>query len=137
MKVLFDTNVLIDVLAHREPFYGDSRRVVDLAASGEIEAFVGAGSIADIHYVVRKHHPNAGDALALIADLVTVVRPVDTAAADVLNAIQTGNPDFEDAIVAETALRERTDFIVTRNKADFPKSSIPAISPTDLIQRFA
>jgi Predicted nucleic acid-binding protein, contains PIN domain len=135
MKVLFDTNILIDVLARRSPFYADSKKAMDLAVSGKIDGIVGAGSITDIHYVIRSRYRDAGDALALIADLVEIVRPADTAAWDVLNAIKSGNADFEDAVIAETAVRESANFIVTRNKGDFAKSRVPALLPKELVEK--
>ena len=135
MKVLFDTNILIDVLAHRSPFYADSRKAVDLVVSGKIDGVVGAGSITDIHYTIKSRYRGAGDALVLISALVEIVRPVDTAARDVLNAIKSGSADFEDAVVAETAARESVDFIVTRNKNDFAKSRVPALLPAELVEK--
>ena len=133
MRVLLDTNVLIDVLARREPFYAESKRVVELAATDKIMAFVGAGSIADIYYIVRKNYHSPEAARRLISDLVMIVHPVDTAAKDVINALSSDLADFEDAIVAETAKREEMDYIVTRNGDDFMDTAIKALTPHQFI----
>ena len=136
MKVLFDTNILIDWLTRRTPFYHNSRAAMRLAMSGRVDAIASASSIKDVHYVISRHYRDTGDALALIAELLEIVRLADTTAQDVLNALQSGNVDFEDAVVSETAAREFADFIVTRNKSDFSGSPVPALLPSELIEKF-
>jgi predicted nucleic acid-binding protein len=54
MKVLFDTNVILDYLVQREPFYRDSREVIFLSAEKKLDGIIGAGSVADIYYICRK-----------------------------------------------------------------------------------
>jgi predicted nucleic acid-binding protein len=51
MKVLFDTNVILDYLMQRKPFYRDSREVILLSAENKLDGIIGAGSIADIYYI--------------------------------------------------------------------------------------
>ena len=136
MKVFFDTNVLVDVLALRVPFFTDSQKAIDLAGFGQIDAFTSASVIKDIHYIISNRYRNAGDALDLISELLVVVHLADTTAQDVFNAIKSGNVDFEDAIISETAAREFADVIVTRNKSDFMKSSVPVLLPSELVEKF-
>jgi len=136
MKVLLDTNVLIDWLTRRSPFYHDSRAAMRLAVSGRVDAIASASVIKDVHYVISRHYRDAGDALVLIAELLKIVRLADTTAQDVFNALQSRNADFEDAVVSETAARESADFIVTRNKPDFSDSPVPALLPSELIEKF-
>jgi predicted nucleic acid-binding protein len=135
MKVLLDTNVLLDVVEKREPFFSDSFEVFMKSARREIEAVIGAGSVTDIYYIARRNCKNAGQALGYIIDMLKVVTPVDTKAADLQEAIKLDFADFEDAVVAATAARENADFIVTRNAGDFTKSPVPAISPADFLKR--
>jgi predicted nucleic acid-binding protein len=135
MKVLLDTNVLLDVVEKREPFFSDSFEVFMKSARREIEAVIGAGSVTDIYYITRRNCKNAGQALGYIIDMLKVVTPVDTKAADLQEAIRLNFADFEDAVVAATAARENVDFIVTRNSGDFTKSPVPAISPADFLKQ--
>ncbi len=119
MKVLFDTNVLLDVVEKREPHFSDSYQVFMKSANLEIEAIIGAGSITDIYYVIKKNCKDTNKALGFIIDLIKIVNPVDTKATDIQEAIRLNFSDFEDAIVAATALRENVKYIITRNEADF------------------
>ena len=66
--------------------------------------------------------------------MIRIVRPVDTKASDILEAIRMNFSDFEDAVVAATAARENADYIITRNTKDFIKSPVPSISPADFLK---
>ena len=135
MKVLLDTNILLDVVEKREPYFSDSYQVFMKSATRDIEAIIGAGSIADIYYVTRRNCKDAKQALGFIVDLLKVVTSVDTKAVDVQEATTLNFSDFEDAIVASTAKREKADYIVTRNTVDFANSSVPAISPAEFLEK--
>ncbi|GHU13982.1 DNA-binding protein [Spirochaetia bacterium] len=134
MKVLLDTNVLLDIVERREPYFSDSYQVFLKSAAGKIESIVGAGSVTDIYYVNRKNCKNTEQALNSIVDLLTVVDLVDTKASDIQDALCLGFSDFEDAVIAATASRENADYIITRNGDDFIKSVIPAISPAEFLK---
>jgi predicted nucleic acid-binding protein len=135
MKVLLDTNVLLDVVEKREPFFSDSFQVFMQSAKKEIEAIIGASSVTDIYYVARRNCKNAGQALGYIIDMLRVVTAVDTKAADIQEAIRLNFTDFEDAVIAATAAREKADYVITRNAGDFTKSPVPVISPADFLRR--
>ena len=135
MKVLFDTNILLDVIEKREPHFSDSYQVFIKSAKREIEAIVGAGSITDIYYVINRNCKDVKQALGYIIDMTKIVTPVDTKAADIHEAIRLDFPDFEDAVVAATAARENVDYIITRNTADFVKSPVPAIQPLGFLDK--
>jgi predicted nucleic acid-binding protein len=133
MKVLFDTNVILDYLMQREPFYRDSREVILLSAENKLDGIIGAGSIADIYYICRKEYQSTEKSLNLIIDLLKLVTLVDTKAYDISNALTYNMPDFEDAIIAAAALREKADYIITRNAKDYSKSPVPAITPDEFL----
>jgi predicted nucleic acid-binding protein len=135
MRVLLDTNVLLDVVEKREPAFAASYEVFRKSAAKEIDAIIGAGSITDIYYVNRRNCGNDGQALNSIIDLLKVVTLVDTKATDIQEAIKFGFPDFEDAVIAATASREQADYIITGNVKDFSKSSVPAISPAEFLKQ--
>ena len=133
MKVLFDTNVLLDVVEKRAPHFSDSYQVFMKGARKEIEAIIGAGSITDIYYIIKKNCKDAQQALSSIVDMIKVVTPVDTKAEDIQEAIKMGFSDFEDAVVTATAAREKVDYILTRNTGDFIKSPVTAMQPSDFL----
>jgi predicted nucleic acid-binding protein len=135
MKVLIDTNVVIDVLERREAFFDDSYAIVKLAAEDKCDAFIPAGSIADVYYIIRKSGKNPVAARDAIASLLQLVHACDTAASDVIAALTLDVDDFEDSILAATARREKAEYIITRNERDFVQSPVPAISPAAFISR--
>ncbi|MDR3170069.1 MAG: PIN domain-containing protein, partial [Treponema sp.] len=122
VKVLFDLNVIIDIITKREPFYQYSNILFLMVANNQIEGIVAAGSIADIYYVVRKFFKSTLGILDMITDVLRVLNLVDTKVQDIWTAMGLGMSDFEDAIVAAVAQRENADYIVTRNCADFVNS---------------
>ena len=81
----------------------------------------------------QKNYQSTEKSLGLIIDLLKLVTLVDTKAHDVNIALGFSMSDFEDAIIAATALREAADYIITRNTKDFAKSPIPAITPDDFL----
>jgi predicted nucleic acid-binding protein len=134
MRALIDTNVIIDVIERREKFFDDSYAVLRIAAQGGIEVFIPAGNIADIYYIIRKSK-KAAVAREAIASLLQLVGACDTTASDVSSALSLGIGDFEDAILAATARREKAEYIITRNEKDFVNSPVPAISPAEFLAR--
>jgi predicted nucleic acid-binding protein len=118
------------LLLHRPQFrWNDSYAVLRLIAEDKLTGLFPAGSIADVYYIIRKSGKGAGETRSAIVALLELVNLCDTTAGDVSSALPLGIRDFEDAILAATAKREKADFIITRNKRDFTKSPVPALSP--------
>jgi predicted nucleic acid-binding protein len=134
MRVLLDTNILLDVVEKREPYFSASFQVFMKSAMKEIEAIIGASSVTDIYYITRRNCKNAEQALGSIIDMLKIVTPVDTKAVDIQEAIRLNFSDFEDGVVAATAARENADYLITRNTNDFTKSPVPAMSPADFLK---
>ena len=135
MKVFLDTNILLDIIEKREPFFNNSFEIFIKSAAGEIDTIIGAGSITDIYYITRKNCRDANQALGYIIDLLKVVNVADTKAMDIQEAVKADFLDFEDAVVAATAAREKADFIITRNTGDYINSVVPAINPVEFLNK--
>jgi predicted nucleic acid-binding protein len=120
MTVLFDTNVLIDISDHREPFYEKSLETFTLAVNGLIKGLVSAGAITDIYYIIRKSKQNREQALESVIMIANILHLADTTGVDIKTAIASDFPDFEDAVLSATADREKADYIITRNSNDLP-----------------
>jgi predicted nucleic acid-binding protein len=136
MKVTVDLNVLLDVAQNRLPHYHASEEVVHRVRRVEFAAVLPGHALTTLHYIFEKY---SGTALAnqtldgLLADFA--IHPVDKA--NFQHARQLPLSDFEDAVVAVTAEATGSDFIVTRNEADFVGSSVPAITPIDFLEHLA
>jgi predicted nucleic acid-binding protein len=132
MKVFVDTNVLLDVLAKREPFYADAARIWSLAERGRIEAQISVISFNNIYYVVRRqaNRRAAEKALRLMRNVFTAV-PLNV---QVLNqAMDAGFSDFEDAIHFHSAVDAGSDCLITRDADHFPATAVTVLSPAQFI----
>lgn len=137
MRIMLDTNIIIDVLLEREPFVDDSYRVLKLCEEHQMDGFVSASSVTDIYYLVRKYSHSTELAYKAIGKLLEIVKMCSVTNNDVLTAFQKKARDFEDCLVATCANSIRCDCIVTRNKKDFEEFDIPLLTPSELLQRFS
>jgi predicted nucleic acid-binding protein len=87
-----------------------------------------------VYYIIKKNYAGSQQAQQSIADLVEILLPVDTKAEDVQTAIKLEFSDFEDAVICATAIREKANYILTRNTEDFAKSPVKAITPADFLK---
>ena len=133
MRLFFDTNVLLDVLAAREPWVQDSAALLSLVDTGRVHGYVAAHTITTLHYLVSKHltREKASTALVELVDLVTIV-PVD--ASVIRKSLALAWQDFEDAVQAVCALEAEVDYFLTRNPLDFSALSIPVVNPSEALQ---
>lgn len=136
MNALIDTNVIVDVLTKREPFFADSSMVLDHAERGDFVATVCATTITTIFYLVRRQH-GAAATVKKIKDLTAIcsVAPVNQSVIEF--ALQSGFGDFEDAVLHHSAVLAGADCIVTRNEADFRESSLLVYSPAQFLAALA
>ena len=134
MRVLVDTCVAIDVLQHREPFWEDSFAVFMAVANRQADGFLSAKSFTDIYYLT--HHATHSDTEArkVVSTLLVPFDLLDTSGADCRRAISSQLSDYEDAVMAETALRSGMDCIVTRNQRDYKASPVPVYTPTEFLR---
>ena len=131
-RLFIDTNVLIDVLLEREPFYASSMQVWTLCEEGKFRGHISVISFNNIYFIVRKQksREDAQRTLTVLRDIFTPV-PLD---AQVINqSIAADFKDFEDAIQFHSALRADAQAIITRNPAHFPISGPRILSPKELI----
>jgi len=138
MRVLLDTNVIVDVLQKREPWRQDGETIFIAAAMNRIRACVTAKQIADIHYITKKLFKGQAhvDNLAkqIVGKLMSFIELEDTCAADCQTALGINSDDFEDAMLIACATRESMDYLVTRNIGHFTGSSVPVITPGDFVR---
>ena len=132
MKVLFDTNVVLDVLLARAPHAEPAARLMALVDRGKIEGLLCATTVTTIHYLAtkvigrRKAVKHLRELLAMF-DVARVDRAV------LLQALEPNFPDYEDAVLHEAARAAGATGIVTRNASDFAAASLPVFDPRELL----
>ncbi len=134
MKLLVDTNVIIDALTGREPFREAAEQIMLLAANQIEDMYITAGSVTDIYYLVRKHLHNTEHAKNAMFKLYQLFGILDVTADDCQNALLSDIKDYEDAVISCCAKRSKMDYIVTRNIKDYEKSKVKAVLPNDFIR---
>lgn len=129
MKVLIDTNIIIDVLAKREPFHVISAQILRLSETGQIEAFISANTVTDIVYILRKYILDKSVLTITIQNLLSIVDVADILKTDILRAFELDFNDYEDALQARCAKRIKANCIITRNPSGFANSPVSALTP--------
>ena len=134
MKVLVDTNVVLDVLLARQPFARHSSRVFALIEKSVIEGYLCATTVTTIDYLLSQSLPNkeASKSIERILDLFEVA-PVNRAILE--QALRSEIDDFEDAVLEQSAKLVDAKVIVTRNLKDFRKAEVTALDPEELISQ--
>jgi predicted nucleic acid-binding protein len=132
VKLFVDTNVVLDVLAQREPWFNDSARLLAHIEQGGATGHIAAHTLTTLHYLLSKHLGQQKTAAVLI-DLTTMLRvePVDHQVLQ--QALALGWRDFEEAVQAVTAAHCQANYLVTRNPRDFRQSLVPTITPSELL----
>ncbi len=136
MTVFLDTNLILDILLKNEDLYEESKNVLLLQESNNIDFFISASSVTDIYYVLNKRLKNPVATRQYILDLLDVVSIAGVDEACIRNALDSSWKDFEDSVQHEISLQIQADYIVTRNLSDFSSSFVPIISPGDFIKHF-
>lgn len=134
MKVLIDTNIILDVLCSRDNFLEDSSKVFKLCEVKKISGCVSALSIPNIVYIMRKELDEKG-IKDILKKLSLIFSITDLRADDLNKAANMGFKDYEDAVQSACASRIKADYIITRNIKDFAGSKVAAIKPSELFER--
>ena len=133
MKVFLDTNIVIDLLDKREPFYIDAIKLFTLAYQKEITLFVSPMTYATASYLLRKHGKEGMKRLLSNFRQLSQITTADEKVIDA--ALESSFNDYEDALQYYSALTRNVDVILTRNKKDFIPACIPVLSPEELLAK--
>lgn len=130
MKLFLDVNVVLDVLARREPWFVDAARLLAVIERGEASGHIAAHTVTPLRYLLCRHL-GPKETAARLMDIMALlaVEPVDR---DTLQqALALGWPDFEDAVQAVVAMQCRADKLLTRKPKDFRLSPVPVTSSAE------
>lgn len=133
MRLLLDTNVLLDFVADRMPFASDVRKLCIASSFGDVQLWVSAQSYADAYCVLRNSASESDVKRALLATLEFFV-PCGTYAADLKPALESDWHDLEDYLIAFSSKRVDADFFITRDAEVAQKCPVPVMTAHDFIQ---
>ena len=132
MKLYWDTNVMLDFLGERDPFYISAAKIATLADKREVTVIVSALSYASISYLLAKYEgiEKVRDKLRKFKVISEICELDELIIEKGLNSVFS---DFEDSLQYYSALRTECDIIITRNGKDFKKSQIPVMTPDEFL----
>lgn len=135
MKKLFvDTNIVIDLLSRREPFYEEAATIFSLADKKQIELTVSSLTIANTSYALfRQMDSNKAKSVLRKLRLIVKIVPLDDKIVGLALNDETFS-DFEDGLQYFTAIENGQDLIITRNLKDFKNSKLPTITAKQFIE---
>lgn len=133
-KLLVDTNVLIDYLSMREPFYDEARLLMIVGRVGEFELWMTSSQVTDLIYILSDGGKQAlmPSVLERLRGLRTFVEVFAVGGAEVDRMLASAWKDPEDALMFESALSLKADAIITRNAKDFESSLVRAMTAREL-----
>ena len=133
MKYLIDTNIILDVLLKREPFYNDSASILTLSRQEDIILYVSASSITDIYYISYQTLRNKEKVKQMLRKLLKIVLIAGVSGDEIRNALALSWRDFEDSVQYSVALLQEMDGIVTRNPSDYKEAEIKVWRPEEFL----
>lgn len=133
MAVLIDTNVIIDFLITREPYFESSSKVMEKCAAGELKGYIAFHSVSNLWYILRKIPEEKRR--KWLTDICGFLQVAGINHDEVLRAIKMEKfKDFEDCLQDRCARKVDAKYIITRNTEDFSESEVPAISPENFLK---
>ena len=132
-KILIDTNVLLDYLLEREPFFEDAKKVILSCTEGNTKGCIAAHSISNMFFILRKDY-TAKERREILSNLCTIFDVEGIDKAKLLSGLANEKfSDFEDCLQMECAKSYGAEYIVTRNVSDYSVSDIKAILPNEYL----
>jgi|SRR4029079_931042 predicted nucleic acid-binding protein len=134
-KVFADTDISLDLLSNRMPFYNAASHLFTHADQSEIKIYISSLTFANLHYILRSENSLSETRRILNNYRILVnVLAVDEKIIDL--ALQSLFKDFEDAIQYYTAVQNNIPVLLTRNLKDYKKAEIPVMTAEDFIKTF-
>jgi predicted nucleic acid-binding protein len=133
IRALIDTNILLDFLLQREPFFQDADLLFQAIATEQVIGHVTATTLTDVFYISRRHTRSIERARQAVSEtlIAMAICPIDRAVLE--SALDSDFADFEDAVQIFSAVAQKLDAIVTRDRQGFTNSPVPVLSVQELL----
>jgi len=136
MKILIDSNIVLDVLLNRSAFLVNSRAIFDFAEKKQITGCISASAITDIFYFTNKEFIDKEMVYRTIEKLTFLFSIIPVTETTIAKALALRWQDFEDAVQYTAAQENNIEYIITRNETDYKASEIHCMNPADFIAKF-
>jgi predicted nucleic acid-binding protein len=135
VKVLLDTNVVLDVLLDRKPHVADSARIFCLVEEGKVSGMLCATTLTTLDYLLTQSLGRS-DSRPVLARLMRLFDIAPVTRAVIEGALRSAMTDFEDAVLVHAARQAGADAVITRNPKDFAKATCPIFDPRQFLAQF-
>ena len=127
-RILFDTDVLLDVFLHRQPHAPESIKALHRAIKGEVHGYISAHAVPTIAYFLSRElgPEKTKDLIRTFLGYLSVASVTENT---IKQALSSKIKDFEDAMTHYAGMSERVSVIITRNTKDYSRGEIPALIP--------
>ncbi|OJX87642.1 MAG: twitching motility protein PilT [Paludibacter sp. 47-17] len=133
-NLLIDTNIIVDLLSKRKNFYQEAQELFTLADEQEVKLYISSLTFANTHYLLSKElNSNEARKVLIKFKLLVSILPLDDKILEL--ALSSDFNDFEDGIQYYTALENKLNIIITRNKKDFKTSTLPVLTAREYLNR--
>jgi len=132
MRVMFDTNVILDLLLDREPFVKEAKPLIAKVEQGLLNGVLCATTVTTIHYLLMRSMGKKG-ATEVIGSLLKLFEVASVTRIVLEDALESDDRDYEDAVLYKSAYHAGVDLIVTRDRSGFSKADIPVMNPKELL----
>jgi predicted nucleic acid-binding protein len=133
-RLFIDTNVMLDLLGEREPFYNSAAILATLADKGKIKIFVSALSFSTVFYILSKYE-STGKIIEKFRKFRVISETVDLTNKIIDKALTSDFTDFEDAMQYFSAIEKDCNLLITRNVKDFKMADIPVMTPDEYLTK--
>ena len=131
-RLFLDTNVMLDLLGEREPFYNSIAKIATLADKGEVRLTVSTLSYSTVYYLLSKFE-DSRIAKEKLHKFKIISETSDLTGRIVEKGLSSNFSDFEDALQYHCAIKADCNILITRNGKDFKESEIPVMTPTEYL----
>jgi len=133
-KLFLDTNVVIDLLGERDPFYVSAAKIATLADKGKIQIFVSALTYSTVYYLLSRFE-NKEVVKEKIRKFKVIAHTSDLTDMIIDKGLASKFSDFEDSLQYHSAVKKECNIIITRNSKDFKESEIPVLTPDEYLTK--
>ena len=132
MRVVFDTNIVLDLLLDREPFSDEAEILFEMVEEGRIVGILSATTLTTIHYLVSKSKGKK-ETTKIISSLLKLFEIAGVTRSVLEDALEAKDKDYEDSVLYSAAYHSGADLIVTRDRSGFANSKVSVMHPKELL----
>ena len=132
MRVMFDTNVILDLLLDREPFVKEAKPLIAKVEQGLLNGVLCATTVTTIYYLLMRSMGKKG-AIEVVGSLLKLFEVASVTRIVLEDALESDDRNYEDAVLYKSAYHAGVDLIVTRDRSGFSKADIPVMNPKELL----